>query len=132
MADGDVGLEGDTLLSGAVIDAAMTVHSAVGAGLLEHAYGLFLALELRLRGVEVRTEVPLPVHYRGIRVDVAYRLDLVVEQELIVEVKAISRLAPIHDAQIISYLRLSGLRIGLLINFHERHLKDGIRRFLNG
>ena len=122
---------GDTLVTGAVIDAAIRVHSALGPGLLESAYVACFAHELRARGLDVRTEVPLPLRYRGVTIDCAYRLDLVVEESVIVEVKASSKLLPVHQAQLLSYLRIAGLRVGLLINFHERHLRDGIKRLVN-
>ena len=115
-------------ISGAVVDAAMKVHSALGPGLLESAYSACLKHELTKRGLKVACEVPLPVVYDGMRLDAGYRLDLVVEDTVVVELKAIEALAPIHQAQIISYLKLSRKPIGLLINFHTLHLKDGIKR----
>ncbi len=117
-------------ISGAVIDATMKIHSALGPGLLESAYAACLKHELIKRGLKVACEVPLPVIYDGVRLDAGYRLDLVVEDTVVVELKAIEALAPIHQAQIISYLKLSGKPIGLLINFHTLHLKDGIKRFV--
>ena len=110
-------------ISGAVVDAAMKVHSALGPGLLESAYAACLKHELIKRGFRVACEVPLPVVYDGIRLEAGYRLDLVVEDTVVVELKAIEALAPIHQAQIISYLKLSHKPIGLLINFHTLHLK---------
>ena len=117
-------------ISGAVVDAAMKIHSALGPGLLESAYAACLKHELIKRGLNVACEVPLPVVYDGVKLDAGYRLDLVVEDTVVVELKAIEALAPIHQAQIISYLKLSGKPIGLLINFHSLHLKDGIKRFV--
>jgi GxxExxY protein len=117
-------------ISGAVVDAAMKVHSALGLGLLGSAYPICLKHELVKRGLKVAAEVPLPVVYDGVRLEAGYRLDLVVEDTVVVEIKAIEALAPIHSAQIISYLKLSGKPIGLLINFHLLHLKDGIKRFV--
>ncbi|HEX9628539.1 MAG TPA: GxxExxY protein [Pyrinomonadaceae bacterium] len=117
-------------ISGAVVDEAMKIHSALGPGLLESAYAACLKHELIKRGLRVASEVPLPVVYDGVRLDAGYRLDLVVEDTVVVELKAIEALAPIHQAQIISYLKLSGKPIGLLINFHSLHLKDGIKRFV--
>ena len=117
-------------ISGAVVDAAMKVHSALGPGLLESAYAACLKHELIKRGLKVACEVPLPIIYDGIKLEAGYRLDLVVEDTVVVELKAIEALAPIHQAQIISYLKLSGKPIGLLINFHTLHLKDGIKRFV--
>ena len=115
-------------ISGAVVDAAMRVHSVLGPGLLESAYEACLAHELRTRGLNVTTQVGLPVVYEGVRLDLGYRIDLLVEDAVIVEVKAIESLAPIHEAQLLSYLKLSGKRVGLLINFNVLHLKDGIKR----
>src|ERR1700682_3303018 len=106
----------------------MKVHCALGPGLLESAYAICLKHELVKRGLKVAPEVPLPVVYDGVRLEAGYRLDLVVEDTVVVEIKAIEALAPIHSAQIISYLKLSGKPIGLLINFHLLHLKDGIKR----
>lgn len=116
----------------AIIGAAMKVHSALGPGLLEKAYQTFLAHELRKAGFNVRTEVKLPVVYDGVRVELGYRLDLIVNDLVIVELKCAEKLIPIYEAQIISYLKLSGKRIGLLINFHVPHLREGIRRFIEG
>ena len=120
------------LCCGQVVDAAITVHSALGPGLLESAYEACLAHELRARGLRVLTEVPLPVTYRGTKIEVGYRLDVLVDDAVVVEVKAAAKLLPIHEAQLLSYLRLSGHRFGLLINFHVPLLKDGIKRMVNG
>ncbi|SRR5256886_2223311 len=117
-------------ISGAIVDAAMKVHSALGPGLLESAYAVCLRHELIKRGLRVTSEVPVPVVYDGIKLEAGYRLDLVVEDTVVVELKAIEALAPIHQAQVISYLKLTGKPIGLLINFHSLHLKDGIKRFV--
>ena len=108
----------------------MKVHTALGPGLLESAYAACLRHELIKRGLSVISEVPLAVVYDGIKLDAGYRLDMVVEDTVVVELKAIEALAPIHQAQIISYLKLSGKPIGLLINFHSLHLKDSIKRFV--
>ena len=125
-------LVGDIDFSGKVVDAAIEVHSALGPGLLESAYQACLAYELRSRGVDVLEQVPLPILYRGVRIDVGYRLDLLVGNKVVVEVKAVAKLLPVHNAQLLSYLRLSNHRVGLLINFHVPRLRDGIRRILNG
>ena len=117
-------------ISGTVVDAAMKVHSAIGPGLLESAFAVCLTHELVKRGLRVNCEVPLPVIYDGVRLEAGYRLDMLVEDTFIVELKAIEALAPIHQAQLLSYLKLSGKPIGLLINFHTLHLKDGIKRFV--
>lgn len=123
---------GDTALSGEVINAAMEVHTCLGPGLLESAYRSSLVHELRLRGHEVRVEVPLPVTYKAMPLDVAYRMDLVVERALLVEIKTVTRVHPVHHAQLLSYLKLSGLRVGLLINFHAYSLRDGLKRMVAG
>ena len=117
-------------ISGEIVDAAMKVHSALGPGLLESAYAACLRHELIKRGLRVASEVPVPVVYDGIKLEAGYKLDLLVEDTVVVELKAIEALAPIHQAQIISYLKLAHKPIGLLINFHSLHLKDGIRRFV--
>jgi len=117
-------------ISGAIVDAAMKVHSALGPGLLESACAACLRHELIKRGLKVASEVPVPVVYDGIKLEAGYKLDLLVEDTVVVELKAIEALAPIHQAQIISYLKLAGKPIGLLINFHALHLKDGIKRFV--
>ena len=113
------------------LDAGYYVHSLIGPGALEHTYQAFLAEEIRFRGLPVRTQVPVPVSHRGVTLDAGYRIDLLVDEALVIEVKAVFRPHPIHQAQLVSYLRLSGHRIGLLMNFHVEHLKDGIRRVLN-
>ncbi|MFL5607065.1 MAG: GxxExxY protein [Gemmatimonadaceae bacterium] len=117
--------------SGRVVDAAMKVHSALGPGLLESAYEACLAYELRKRGLRVLAQVPLAVLYEGMRIEVGYRVDLIVEDVVIVELKAIAKVMPIHEAQLLSYLRASEYPVGLLINFHVQHLKDGITRMIN-
>jgi GxxExxY protein len=123
-------LREEVACSGQIVDAAMTVHSLLGPGLLESVYELCLARELRERGLVPRAQVPFPISYRGIEIEAAYRLDLIVNDKVVVEVKAVAKLMPVHQAQLLSYLRLSGDRVGLLINFHEPRLKDGIRRLL--
>ena len=119
-------------ISGQVVDAAMKVHTALGPGLLENAYEACLEHELGKRGLRVKRQVALPVVYDGVQIDLGYRLDLLVEDAVIVELKAADRIAPIHEAQLLSYLKLSGRKLGLLINFNVLHLKDGIRRMVNG
>ncbi|HEU4996577.1 MAG TPA: GxxExxY protein [Gemmatimonadaceae bacterium] len=117
-------------VSGAVVDGAMAVHRFCGPGLLERPYHWFLGVELTSRGLKVARQHAVSLTYKGCRVPCAYRIDLVVEGCVAVELKAVKQLLPIHEAQILSYLRLSDLKVGLLINFHERLLKDGIRRFV--
>jgi GxxExxY protein len=118
-------------VSGAIVNAAMKEHSAVGPGLLESAYEACLLHELRSLGLDVKSQVGLPVAYDGIKIDVGYRVDLLVEDAVIVELKAVETLLPIHQAQLLSYLKLSGKRVGLLINFNVLHLKNGIKRMVN-
>ena len=118
-------------ISGAVITAAMKVHSALGPGLLEEPYKQCLAYELNGCGLKVNVELELPVIYNTVKVEVGYRLDLLVEDAVIVELKAVQQLAPIHKAHLLSYLKLSRKRIGLLLNFNTVHLKDGIVRLIN-
>ena len=118
-------------ISGQIVTAAMRVHSALGPGLLESAYQACLVHELRRRGLHVATQVELPVFYEGMRVEVGYRLDILVQDAVVVELKALTKVIPVHESQILSYLKLGNYRIGLLINFHVPHLKDGIKRFVN-
>ena len=113
-----------------IVDAAMKVHSALGPGLLESAYEACLAYELRMRGLRVEVQVGLPVKYRGVNLDLGYRIDLLVEDAVIVELKAVTKTVPLFDAQLFSYMKLSGYQVGLLINFHVKHLKDGIKRIV--
>ena len=119
-------------LSGKVIQHAMQVHSALGPGLLESAYEICLAHELQQAGLSVARQVALPVRYRGLHLEAAYRLDLVVNDTLVVEVKAVEKMLPLHVAQLLSYLRLGDFRLGLLINFNVTHLRQGIKRVANG
>jgi GxxExxY protein len=114
-----------------IIGAAIEVHRSLGPGLLESAYEACLAYELGKRGLAVQQQRPLPVVYREIKLDCGYRLDLFVEENVIVEVKAVEHLAPIHDAQLLSYLKLADCRVGLLVNFNVITLKDGVRRLVN-
>jgi GxxExxY protein len=113
-----------------VIGLAIAVHRALGPGLLESAYEECFCLELREVRIPFARQVPLPVLYKGIRLDCGYRLDVVLERDLIVAIKAVERLLPIHEAQILTYLRLSAIRTGLLVNFNSVVLRDGLRRFV--
>ena len=113
------------------IGAAIAVHKELGPGLLESAYAACLAFELADRGLTVEQQRELPVTYRGARLDCGYRLDLLVENKIVVELKSVEKLAPIHEAQLLSYLKLSGCKLGLLINFNVHMLKDGIKRLVN-
>jgi len=117
-------------ISSAVINAAMKVHSRLGPGLLESAYEACLVQELRNRGVRVETQAPVPVVYEGMKLEAGYRIDLLVESKVVVEIKSVDAIAPVHKAQTLSYLRLSSRNLALLINFNVVHLKDGIRRFV--
>lgn len=117
-------------LTEAIIGAAIAVHKELGPGLLESAYQACLMFELKSRGIEVVKEKELPVIYRGMQVDCGYRIDLLVEDRVIVELKAIEKLERIHEAQLLSYLRLSGCKVGLLINFNVLQLVQGIKRIV--
>jgi GxxExxY protein len=114
-----------------IIGAAMEVHRAIGPGLLESAYEACLVYELRERGFRVEQQKPLPVVYKGVQLDCGYRLDMVVNECVIVEIKAVEKLTTVHEAQLLSYLRLLDYRVGLLLNFHCTMLKNGIRRIVN-
>ncbi len=114
--------------TGEIIGAAMAVHRELGPGLLESTYEACLFYELEQRGLRVEKQRKLPVCYRGVQLDCGYRIDLLVENSVIVELKAVEKLEPIHEAQLLSYLKLSGIKVGLLINFNVEVLKDGIKR----
>ena len=118
-------------LATAVVDSAFAVHLELGPGLLESAYEACLSHELRLRGVKHQLQLPVPLNYKGIRVEIGYRADIVVEEKLLVELKSVDQLLPIHTAQVITYLRLKKFPLGLLINFNEVLIKHGIHRILN-
>ncbi len=131
-ATGAKGAKDENELSKLVLDAAFQVHSAVGPGLLENAYEACLAYELRRFGLKVLTQVPLPLIYREVRLEVGYKLDILVEDLVVVEIKAVDRLIAVHHAQLLSYLKLSGKKLGILINFNVSHLREGIKRVVNG
>jgi GxxExxY protein len=114
-----------------IIGAAMEVHRPIGPGLLESAYEACLVYELRERGFRVEQQKSLPVVYKGVQLDCGYRLDVVVNECVIVEIKAVEKLTTVHEAQLLSYLRLLNCRVGLLLNFHCTMLKNGIRRIVN-
>ncbi len=118
-------------ISAAIVDAAMKVHSRLGSGLLESVYEVCLRRELEKRGLKVLAQVGLPVVYEGETLEVGYRVDLLVEDQVIVELKSVERLCEAHEAQLLTYLRLSNKRLGLLLNFGAAHLKDGIKRMVN-
>jgi GxxExxY protein len=113
-----------------IIGAAIEVHRELGPGMLESVYEACLAYELARRGRRAIRQVRLPIKYKGLEINEGYRLDILVDDMVIVEVKAAQALTPIHQAQLLSYLKLSGKRVGLLLNFHETSLKRGIRRFV--
>jgi GxxExxY protein len=117
-------------LSERVIGLAIDVHRHLGPGLLESAYEECLSFELGQSGLSYRRQVALPVVYKEVRLECGYRMDVVVENELVVEIKAAERITPVHEAQMLSYLRLSGLHVGLLMNFNSVTLKNGLRRFV--
>jgi GxxExxY protein len=118
-------------LTGEVIGAAIEVHKALGPGLLESTYEECLCIELGLRNIPFERQKEIPIKYKGVNLNHAYRLDIVVPNKLIVELKACESLEPIHDAQLLTYLKLSGIKIGLLINFNVPVLKEGIKRLAN-
>jgi len=114
-----------------VLDAAFRVHSALGPGLLESAYEHCLLYELGKRGIQARRQVELPIAYEGVKIDAGYRLDLLVEHKVIVEIKTVAHLLPIHEAQLLTYLKLSNIQLGLLLNFNVNSLKQGIKRMVH-
>ena len=118
-------------ISQAVIDSAMRVHTKLGPGLLESAYEACLIYELTRRGLGAAQQVPLALRYDDLQLDVGYRIDVLVDQKVVLELKAIERLLPIHAAQLLSYLRLGNYQLGFLLNFNTVHLRDGIRRVVN-
>ena len=115
-----------------IVPAALHVHTVLGAGLLESAYEACLAYELAKHGLMVERQVSMPVTYESVRLDVGYRIDLVLEQKVIVEIKAVDRVIPAHLAQILTYLKLSSYKLGFLLNFNVPHMRDGIKRVANG
>lgn len=119
------------LLSGKIINCAMKVHSTIGAGLYEEVYKQCLAHELAESGIYVKSEVDIPVIYNGKKLNTSYRVDLILEDKILVELKAVETIMPIHKVQLLTYLRLSNKKLGLLINFNTVLLKDGITRVIN-
>jgi GxxExxY protein len=115
-------------LTGSIINASIKVHRALGPGLLESAYQLCLQRELEMQGIAFQSQLSLPVVYHDLKLDVGYRIDLLVENRVIVELKAVEHLEKVHEAQLLTYLRMSGKRVGLLINFNTPRLRDGIIR----
>ncbi len=127
---GDMSME--NLISSKIILAAIEVHRTLGPGLLESAYERCLCHELALQDISFEKQVPLPVTYKGVNLDCGYRLDLVVEGKVILELKSVARFEAIHDAQLLTYLRLTRLKLGLLLNFNVDLMKNGIKRIVNG
>ncbi len=115
-------------LTDAVIGAAIEVHRALGAGLLESAYEACLCYELECLKLDFKRQIELPIQYKSIRLDCAYRMDVVVENQLVLELKTVEKILPIHEAQLLTYLKLGGFRTGLIINFNISALKDGLKR----
>jgi GxxExxY protein len=115
----------------AIIGAALKIHSAVGPGLLESAYETCLIYELEKRRIGVRSQVPIPIQYEELTIENGYRLDLLVGGLVAVELKALHTILPVHRAQLLSYLRLGGFKLGFLLNFHVAHMRDGIVRLVN-
>jgi GxxExxY protein len=131
LASNNLSTEDLNQLTGQIIDSAISVHRELGPGMLESAYEACLACELRERGIQAETQVGLPITYKSVQLDVGYRVDILVEEAVVLELKTVKAIAPVHDAQLLSYLRLSGAKVGLLINFHVPLLKDGIKRLVH-
>ncbi len=115
----------------AVVDAAFKIHTTLGPGLLESVYEAVLDFELQRRGLQVARQVGLPVHYEGVKLELGFRADLIINNKLIIEVKSVEVLAPVHKKQLLTYLRLTDVRLGLLLNFNVELIKDGIQRVVN-
>ncbi len=113
-----------------ILDSAYTVHTELGPGLLESAYQACLVYELKKKGLKVEVEKPLPLVYKEIKLDYGYRIDILVEDKVVVELKTVDAFNDVHIAQILTYLKLSGCKVGLLLNFYTKHLKDGIKRLI--
>ncbi|MCL0087901.1 GxxExxY protein [Dehalococcoidia bacterium] len=113
-----------------IVGAAIEVHRHLGPGLLESAYEECLCRELELRGLSFERQKPLPLEYKGIKLDCGYRIDVIVESKVVLELKCVDAIAPVHAAQLLTYLRLSALKVGLILNFHVAVMKDGIKRLV--
>jgi GxxExxY protein len=118
-------------LGSSIIGAAIKVHRVLGPGLLESAYQKCLEFELRKLGLQVECELALPLHYESVRIDAGYRLDMLVENLIVIENKTVERILPVHEAQLLTYLRMKGCRLGYLFNWHVPVMKDGIRRMVH-
>jgi GxxExxY protein len=119
-------------ISSKIIGASIEVHKQLGPGLLESTYEMCLGHELKLLGLDVKQQIPLPVIYKDIKLNAGYRINMIVENKVIVEIKSVDSLAPIHTAQLLTYLKLKDLKLGLLINFNEVKVIDGLKRIING
>lgn len=119
-------------IAGIVVDAAYRIHKTLGPGLFESVYEAALEFEMRKRGLRVAHQVGLPVHYEAVRLEVGFRVDLIVDEKVIVEIKSVEALVPVHKKQLLTYLRLTDLRLGLLINFNVELIRHGIQRVING
>ena len=119
-------------LSSTIIGSAIEVHKTLGPGLLESVYERALAYEMQNRGLEIQQQVSMTIHYKDLRIDNSFFADIIVNDKIILEIKAREEILPVHKAQLLSYLRLTGMKLGLLINFHEDTLKEGITRLING
>ena len=122
----------ENAIAKAIVDSAFRIHNALGPGLLESVYDTLLAYEMTRRGLRVMRQQPIPVVYDGVGIDTGFRADLIVEDKVIVEIKSVELLAPVHKKQLLTYLRLAGKRLGLLINFNVALIKNGIVRVANG
>ena len=119
-------------LSGIILDSSIEVHKNLGPGLLESVYETCLCKELNLKGIKYKKQLSLPINYKGFQLDSDFRIDILIEDEIIVELKAIESLLPVHEAQLLTYLKLANKRLGLLINFNVPKLVDGFKRMING
>ena len=119
-------------LTSQIIQSAMEVHNQLGPGLLESAYEECLSYELHKIGLKTEIQIPVPLVYKDIKLDCGYRIDILVDDTVIVELKSVDAILPVHEAQILTYLKLAHKEVGLLINFNVKHLKEGIKRFVNG
>ena len=119
-------------LSGTILEVAIDVHKRLGPGLLESVYQTILAYELTKRGLTVQKEEPIPLVWDNLRFDIGFRADLVVNGLILIELKSVEQLAPVHKKQVLTYLKITGMKLGLLINFGEETLKDGVKRIING
>ena len=129
---GNSGNQAVNEISGLIIESAIKVHSELGPGLLESSYETCLIHELNKRRIKVISQVRLPIQYEGVKIDAGYKIDLLVADSVVVELKTVDRILPIHEAQLLTYLKLSGKKLGLIINFNVVRLKDGLKRIVNG